>query len=107
VACPICGAAHASCPGTLPAPQFIIDLSEVNPMASNMWTSDRRLYLDKDGKVVEADDPARQSLLIAAGGSMPLEAAQRYGLIEVTTEVKAKGAPENKAKAPAANKAKG
>lgn len=83
-------------------------------MASNMWTADRRLYLDKDGKVVEANDPTRQRLLIAQGGNMPLELAQKYGLVTVTpavVETVAPQAPETsdegaKAKAPALNKAK-
>ena len=73
-------------------------------MASNMWTSDRRLYLDKDGNVVEADDPSRVSLLVAKGGTVPLIDAERYGLVEVTHEVKAKSAPANKARKPGENK---
>lgn len=118
--CPICGAAHTACPGTLPTPQFVLDL-EAKPMASNLWTADRRLYLDKDRKVVEADDPTRQSLLVAQGGTIPLADAERYGLITVTPAVitpvapagdekasddtqKMKPAPANKAAAPKANK---
>lgn len=51
-------------------------------MASkNDFVSDRRLYLDKDGKVVEADDPARASLLVAKGASLPEDVARKYGLI--------------------------
>lgn len=79
-------------------------------MASNLWTSDRRLYLDKDGKVVEADDPTRQSLLVAQGGTIPLADAQRYGLTTPIApaapgdEQKAKAAPANKAKAAPENK---
>lgn len=74
-------------------------------MASNMWTADRRLYLDKDGKAVEADDPARVSLLVAAGGTIPLSDAERYGLVTVTpAEVKAKAPTPNKAKAAPENK---
>lgn len=88
-------------------------------MASNMWTADRRLYLDKDGKVVEADDPSRASLLVAQGGTIPLADAERYGLIKVTPAVienvqpqapeggdaqKMKAAPANKAKAAPENK---
>lgn len=69
-------------------------------MASNLYTADRRLYLDKDGKVVEADDPTRTRLLVAAGGTMPLEDAERYGLIGD----KAKAPEANKAAAPKANK---
>lgn len=72
-------------------------------MSSNMWTADRRLYLDKDGKVVEANDPTRVRLLIAAGGNMTLEDAERYGLI-ATPATKAKPAPANKAKQPGENK---
>lgn len=77
-------------------------------MASNMWTSNRRLYLDKDGKVVEAGDPTKQSLLVAAGGTIPLADAERYGLITVTPAVVAPVAPAapEKAAAPKANKAK-
>lgn len=114
MACPICGAAHTACLGILPAPQFIIDLEDPF-MASNLWTSDRRLYLDKDGKVVEADNPTRLSLLVAAGGTIPLADAERYGLVTVTPaviesvkpeapedELKTKApAPDNKAKAKA------
>lgn len=64
-----------------------------------MYVSPRRLYLDRDGKVVEADDPARVQLLVKAGGTLPEDEAQRYGLIE---------APEEKAiTKPKANKAIG
>lgn len=82
-------------------------------MASNTWTADRRLYLDKNGKVVEADDPGRVSLLVAQGGSIPLVQAEALGLVTVQPAVveaaKAQAAPaENKAKASAPeNKAKG
>ncbi|MBP7570779.1 MAG: hypothetical protein KBA95_12030, partial [Acidobacteria bacterium] len=50
-------------------------------MAANTWTADRRLYLDRDGKVVEADDPARATLLAPAGGALPLARAQSLGLV--------------------------
>jgi len=74
-------------------------------MASNIWTADRRLYLDKDGKVVEANDPSRATLLIAAGGNMSLADAERYGLIAPAAPAeKARPAPANKAKAPGENK---
>lgn len=45
-----------------------------------LWTADRRLYLDKAGKVVEADNPDRQTLLVAEGGQIPTERAQALGL---------------------------
>lgn len=74
-------------------------------MATNLWTSDRRIYLDADGKAVEADDPTRQRLLVAQGGTIPLADAERLGLVEVTPAVvKAKAAPSNKAKAAPENK---
>ena len=56
-------------------------------MASNMWTSDRRIYLTKDGKPVEAGDPNAAQLLVAAGGQIPLADAEKYGLVTVTPAV--------------------
>lgn len=47
------------------------------------WISDARLYLDKDGKVVGEKDPAKLTLLVAKGGSLPFAIAQRHGLIPV------------------------
>lgn len=83
-------------------------------MATNLWTADRRLYLNAEGKVVEADDPTRQSLLVAQGGTIPLADAERLGIVTVTpaqiTTVapaggeKAKAAPANKAKTAPENK---
>jgi hypothetical protein len=71
-------------------------------MATNLWTSDRRIYLDKDGAAVEADDPARVSLLVAQGGTIPLTEAERLGLVTVTpAEVKAVAPKTNKSKAKA------
>lgn len=70
-----------------------------------VYVADRRLYLDKDGKVVEEGDPNKVSLLVGAGGMIPEEQARALGLLE---EKKAKAAPaKNKAKASAPeNKAK-
>ena len=51
-------------------------------MAQNTFTSDKRLYLDKDGKVVGEDSPDRVSLLVAAGASIPMEKAEQYGLTQ-------------------------
>lgn len=68
-------------------------------MAESTWTADRRLYLDKDGKVVEADDPNRASLLVAEGGQLPLADAKRLGLVEVApAEIKAIAPKPNKAR---------
>lgn len=49
-------------------------------MAKTGLTSDRRLYLDKDGKVVEHDNPAKASLLVAQGGLLLTEDAAKYGI---------------------------
>lgn len=67
-------------------------------MATNLWTSDRRLYLDAAGHVVEATDPSRATLLVAAGQSLPLAQAEALGLL-------APPQAEEKAKAPVINKA--
>lgn len=47
----------------------------------SMWTSDRRLYLDDEGKVVGADDPGRTTLLVGEGGKLPADRARELGLI--------------------------
>lgn len=74
-------------------------------MATTMWTADRRLYLDKDGKAVEANDPARSSLLVAEGGSIPLDQAAQLGLVEVApVEVKAAAPKVNKSRKAPENK---
>lgn len=67
------------------------------------YIANRRLYLDKDGKVVEANDPTRATLLVGVGGALPEARARELGLID--DEGKAKAAPsQNKARAPRANK---
>ena len=46
------------------------------------WTSDRRLYLAADGvTVVEHDDPRKATLLVPAGGTLPLDRARALGLV--------------------------
>lgn len=66
----------------------------------NEWVADRRLYLDKDGKVVEANDPSRATLLVAAGNTIPIEDAERLGLTKAS-----QGPSENKLRVgPAQNK---
>jgi hypothetical protein len=72
------------------------------PMAA--YTADRRLYLDKNGKVVEANDPTRATLLVAAGATLPEARARELGLLVVEEKAKAeppqtkarKAAPETK-----------
>ena len=61
------------------------------------FTSDRRLYLSKEGKVVEHDDPNKSELLVAEGGSLSHEDALKYGLVDEegnTVEKKAEGESE-------------
>jgi pyruvate/2-oxoglutarate dehydrogenase complex dihydrolipoamide acyltransferase (E2) component len=75
------------------------------------YIATERLYLDKDGKVVKADDPTRASLLIGEGGRLPIERAEELGLtgdmtLEENPREKAISAAENKAVAgPSATKA--
>lgn len=62
------------------------------------FISDRRLYLAADDTVVEDGDPRAVSLLVGEGGQVDDETVKRYKL-------KAKAAPEEKAKASVENKA--
>jgi len=78
------------------------------------WTneSDRRLYLDADGKVVQEDDPNAATLLVGPGGELPEERARALGLLSegpadepagppAATEANAVEAPpENKSEDP-------
>jgi hypothetical protein len=75
-------------------------------MAKNTWTADRRLYLDASGKVVEADNPARASLLVAQGGELLMDEAVRLGLVTEPAVKELMPASQNKLSLPAAeNKA--
>jgi hypothetical protein len=70
------------------------------------WTADRRLYLDANDRVVEANDPTRVKLLVSAGNTIPLADAQRYGLVSNDGAKAVSKAPANKALAgPVENKA--
>lgn len=77
--CPICGAEHAACG---------LDVRALPPLSlealmpdKNLWTADRRLYLDRAGKLVEADDPTRATLLAAGpGATIPYAQAEALGL---------------------------
>lgn len=71
-----------------------------------VWTSDRRIYLTRDGQVVEHSDPRKATLLVPAGGSLPLARAVALGL-SPEPEPKAKPTtPANKARPAPTNKAK-
>ena len=80
-----------------------VDVPEAPAKTSKgVYTSTERLYEDKAGKVVKANDPTRVRLLICEGGMMPLAKALALGLttgevevVEVTQE--AKTIVENKA----------
>lgn len=63
------------------------------PTNNPTWTSDRRIYLDKDGGVVENDDPKKLTLLVAEGGTLPMEKAVGYGLVKAEEEKPAATAP--------------
>lgn len=52
----------------------------------NIYIADRRLCLDGDGDVVEADDDTRVSLLVAAGGVLPIERAIALDLVSHETD---------------------
>jgi hypothetical protein len=73
-----------------------------------MWTNDGDdLFLTADrSAVVDASDPRAAFLLVARGGQIPIDEAEKYGLTGDATDAKAKAAPENKLKAAPANKAK-
>lgn len=47
-----------------------------------MWISDRRLYLDKKGHVVEDGDAAAVDLLCGHSDAIPVEQAQKLGLVD-------------------------
>lgn len=68
-------------------------------------TADRRLYLSGDGRVVEADDPARATLLVAQGAVLGPDQVAQYGLREkggrIVVAAETTDAP--KAEAPAAS----
>lgn len=75
-----------------------------------MWTNEGEdLYLTADrSQVVPADDPNAAFLLVAKGGQIPMEEAERYGLTGDQGDQDAAEAPEEdeKAKAATPNKAK-
>jgi len=71
-----------------------------------MWINDGpSLYLDaKQQEVVKEGDPRASFLLVAAGGQLSDEEAEKWGLID---DEKKKSAPPNKAKDAPPNKSKG
>lgn len=70
-------------------------------MARDLWTADRRLYLNAAGKAVEADDPSRAELLVAAGNTIPRARAVALGLVEAEPEPDPAASPlKNRGRAP-------
>ena len=70
------------------------------------YIADRRIYLDRDGKVVEENDPAKHSLLVGEGGTLPEARARDLGLIDDHGKAKAEPSENKVRKAAPANKAK-
>lgn len=60
----------------------MVTIIRPEPPNKTDWVADRRLYLDKDGNVVEGKGSNRVSLLVAAGCTMPIEQARKYGLVK-------------------------
>lgn len=64
------------------------------------------VYLDADGNVVKAGDPNAATLLVARGGALSEDDAQKYGLLKPADDVdvddnepKARAAAPNRARA--------
>jgi hypothetical protein len=70
--CPIC----AGCEGAYPGPARVGITLEDDPMP---FTSDKRLWLDQDGKVTD-EPPSSGRLLVNEGGELSDEDAKLYGL---------------------------
>ena len=72
-----------------------------------VWTSDRRLYLDAAGNVVEEGDPGGAWLLVIEGGTLDMARARELGLVDAAEgkQVAAPSATKHVA-APPATKAK-
>jgi hypothetical protein len=106
------------CSASAKEPMSIVELPKRGNMNKNDFVSDKRLYLDKDGKVVGDKDPNKLTLLVSEGGSIPFETAEKYGLTKVEeaaveeeegeeanqTSPKKAAAPKANAKAPARKK---
>jgi hypothetical protein len=85
--CLICGAITDRVSGPAKEPMSLVSLPKRGNMANkNNYVSNERLYLDKDGNVVDEKDPNKHSLLVVKGGSLSMEEAEKYGLLEVDVE---------------------
>lgn len=64
------------------------------------YHGDKRLFVTADReRVVDEGDPEAAFLLVAPGGSLPIEDAKRYGLIKPEAEPEPKPEPEPETKA--------
>lgn len=84
-------------------------INEEKPQEPNkdQWQADRRIYLDQEGNVVEADNPKKHSLLVAEGLFLPIAVAEQYGLTKAKPAKKEAEAEAPKAETkPAAKKSK-
>lgn len=52
------------------------------PRNDRGYVADRNIYLDKDGNVVDENDPTQATQLIGKGGAISTETAEKYGLIK-------------------------
>ena len=66
-------------------------------MAKGDFISDKRVYADKDGNLVDAKDPARHTLVVAEGGSLSQDKARSYGLLKDDSAPEAVSAPADEA----------
>lgn len=64
----------------------MITIIRPEPPGKSDWVSSERWYLTDAGEVVGAEDPRKSTLLIAAGGRMPLAEAEMYGLVGRATD---------------------
>lgn len=70
-----------------------------------MWTSDRRLYLTREGKVSETPDSGGK-LLVPVGGELSDEEARQYGLIPDPSAKKERKGAEDKGSKDLSDKSK-
>jgi hypothetical protein len=59
-----------------------ITLKKVHATGAHSFQSDKRLFLTKDGRVVEEGDPDANELLVRAGGTIDARTAERLHLTE-------------------------
>lgn len=76
--CLVCGANHTSCKGVVKE-QHVITVPK-RKVRGDSFVADRDLYADKDGKVVEADDPAKVTKIASKGSTVSDADVQKYGL---------------------------